>query len=65
MDGYLLIGSINRKYIVKVRPFSLKKSAELKDYVKTTKRDFNLSLFILPIRTNGLPLEDSPETTME
>ena len=65
MDGYLLIGSINRKYIVKVRPFSSKKSAELKDYVKTTKTDFNLSLFILLIRTNDLPLEDSPETTME
>ena len=37
VDGYLLKGSINRKFIVKVRPFSSAKTIDLEDYTRTTK----------------------------
>ena len=37
VDGYLLKGSINRKFIVKVRPFSSAKTIDLEEYTRTTK----------------------------
>ena len=63
VDGYILTGSINRKYFVKVRPFSSAKSTDIKDYVKP--RNFDPSLYILPTGTNDLSLEDSPETIVK
>ena len=38
VDGYLLIGSLNRKFIVKVRFFSSAKTSDMWDYIKPTKR---------------------------
>ena len=54
VDGYLLTGSINRKFIVKVRPFSSAKTIDMEDYTKPTKRDFNPDLYILHVGTNDL-----------
>ena len=61
VDGYLLMGSINRKFIVKVRPFSSAKTINMEDYTKTTKRDFNRYLYILHVGTNDLSLDAMPE----
>ena len=41
VNSYLLTGSINRKFIEKVRPFSSAKIIEMENYTKPTKRDFN------------------------
>ena len=46
VDRHLLTGSINRKYIVKVPPFSSGKTTDMKGYVKPVKRDFIPSLYI-------------------
>ena len=61
VDGYLLKGSINRKFIVKVRPFSSAKAIDMEDYTKPTKRDFNPDLYILHVRKNDLSLDGTPE----
>ena len=61
VDGYLLTGSINRKFIVKVRPFSSAKTTDMGDYTKPTKRDFNPDLYIIHVGTNDLSLDDTPE----
>ena len=61
VDGYLLTGSINRKFIVKVRPFSPAKTINMEDYIKPTKRDFNPDLYILHVGTNDLLLDNTPE----
>ena len=61
IDGYLLTGSINRKFIVKVRPFLPAKTIDMEDYTKPTKRDFNPDLYILHVGTNDLSLDDTPE----
>ena len=61
VDGYLLTGSINRKFIVKVRPFSSAKTIDLEDYTKPTKREFNPELYILHAGTNDLSLDDTSE----
>ena len=61
VDGYLLTGSINRKFIVKVRAFSSAKTTDMKDYTKPTKRDFNPDLYILHVGINDLSLDDTPE----
>ena len=61
VNGYLLTGSINRKFIVKVRPFSSAKAIYMEDYTKPTKRDFNPDLYILHVRKNDLSLDDTPE----
>ena len=37
VDGYLLIGSINRKFIAEVRPFSSAKTVDMEDFTKSTK----------------------------
>ena len=55
IDGYLMTGSIKRKFIVKVRPFSLAKTVNMQDYIKPTNRDFfDPSLYILHVGTNDL-----------
>ena len=41
VGGYLLTGSLNKKFIVKVRPFSSAKAEDMYDYLKPTKRDFD------------------------
>ena len=61
IDGYLLAGSINRKFIVKVRPFLSAKTIDMEDYTKPTKRDFNPDLHILHAGTNDHSLDDRPE----
>ena len=61
VDGYLLTGSINKKFIVKVRPFSSPKTIDMEDYTKHTKRDFNPNLYILHVGTNDLSLDEMPK----
>ena len=39
VNGYLLTGSLNRKYILKVRPFSSAKTSDMEYYIIPTKRD--------------------------
>ena len=63
IDGYLLTGSIKRKFIVKVRPFSSAKTLDMQDYIKPTKRDFDQFLYLLYVGNNGLSLEDTLEAT--
>ena len=41
VDGYLLTGSLNLKFIVKVRSFSSAKKSDMLDYNKPTKKDFD------------------------
>ena len=61
VDGYRLTGYINRKFIVKVRPFSPAKTIDMEENTKPTKRDFNPDLYILHVETNDLSLDDTPE----
>ena len=53
VDGYLLTGSLDKKFIVKVRPFSSAKTKDMHDYLKPTKRDFNPNIFILHVGKNN------------
>ena len=62
-DRYLLMGSINRKFFVKVRPFSSAKTIDMEDSTKLIKGDFNPDLYILHVQTNDLSLDDMPEVT--
>ena len=61
VHGYLLTGSIYRKFIAKLRPFSAVKTIDMENYTKPTKRDFNLDLYILQVGTSDLSLDDTPE----
>ena len=61
INGYLLTGSINRKFIEKVRPFSSAKAIDMEDYTKPTKRNFKPDLYILHLRKNDLSLDGTPE----
>ena len=65
MDGYLLTGSIKRKFIVKVQPFSLVKAMDMQYYIKPTKRDSDPSMYILHTGTNYLLLEGATEAISE
>lgn len=57
MDGYLVAGSLNKKFIVKARPFSSAKTEDMHDFLKPTKRDFDPNIFILHVGTNNLYLQ--------
>ena len=59
-DGYLLTNSINHKFIVKTRVCPAAKTEDVKDYIKTTKRDFDPDLYIFHAGTNDLYL-DKPD----
>ena len=61
VDGYLLTGSVNIKFIAKVRLFLSGKPLDMRDYIKPTERDFSPSLYIIHIDTNDLFLEDIPK----
>ena len=65
VDGYLLAGPLNKKNIVKVRPFSSAKTEDMHDYLKPTKRDFDPNIYILHVGTNNLSINDSPEMTVD
>ena len=52
LGRYLLIASINRKFILKIRPFSSAKTLDMQDYTKPNKRDFDHSLYIIHIGTS-------------
>ena len=41
VDGYLLTRPVNRKFTVKVRPFSSAKTIDMENYTKPTIRDLN------------------------
>ena len=61
VNVYLLTASINRKFIVKVRPFSSAKTIDMEDYTKPTKRDLHPDLYILHVGTNDFSLDERPE----
>ena len=65
VDGYLLTGSLNRKYIVKIRPFSSAKTSDMEYYITPTKRDFDPGIYILHVGTNDLSLDDTLEEITE
>ena len=65
VDGYLLAGSLNRKYIVKIRPFSSAKTSDMEYCITPTKRDFDPGIYILHIGTNDLTLNGTPEEITE
>ena len=65
VDGYLLTSSLNKKVIVKVRPFSSAKTEGMHDYLKPTKRDFDPNIYILHVGTNNLSTNDSPEMIVD
>ena len=52
VDDYLLTGSLNRKYIVKIRPFSSAKTSDMEYYITPKKRDFDPGIYILHLGTN-------------
>ena len=59
VDGYLLTGSLDKKFIVKVRSFSSAKTEDMHDYLKPTKRDFDPNMFSFHVRKNNLSTNDS------
>ena len=61
VDGHLLTGSLNKKFIVKVRPFSSAKIEDMHDYLKPTKRDFDRNIYIFHVGTNNLSTYYSPK----
>ena len=65
VDGYLLTGSLNKRFIVKVRSFSSAKTEDMHDYLKPTKRDFDPNIYILDVGTNNLSTNDSPEMIVD
>ena len=66
VDGHLLTGSLNRKYIMKVIPFSSAKISDIEYYITPTKRDFDPDIYILvPVGTNDLTLDDTPDEITE
>ena len=64
-DSYLLTGSLNGKYIVKIRPFSSTKTSDMEYCIAPTKRDFDPGIYILHVVTNDLTLNDTPEEITE
>ena len=60
VDSYLLTGSLNKKVILKVRPFSYSKTEDMHDYLEPTNRDFDPSIYILHVGTNNFSTNDSP-----
>ena len=71
VDGYLFTGSLDKKIIVKVRPFYSTKPEDMHDYLQPTKRDFDPNIFILLLDTNNLytkwfkKWQNSPEMTAD
>ena len=61
VHGYLLTGSLNRKYIVKVRQFSSAKASDIEYYITPTKGDFHPGIYILHVGINYLTLGDTSE----
>ena len=61
IDGYLLTGSINHKYIVKKRSFVTAKTDDMYDHIKPTQRNFQPIVYISHIGTNDLPTNMTPE----
>ena len=65
VDGYLLTGSLNRKYIVKLIPFWSAKTSDMEYYITPTKRDFDPGIYILHVGINDQTLDDKPEEMTE
>ena len=65
VDGYLLTGSLNRKYIVKIRPFSSAKTSDMEYYITPAKRDFEQGIYIPHVGINDITLNDTPEEITE
>ena len=65
MDGYLLTGSLQKKFIVKVRSFSSATTECMWDYCKPTLRKDDPSNIILHTGTCDFKLEKEPEEIAE
>ena len=57
VNGFLLTGNLNHKFLEKLRSFPGTKARCLHDYAKPTMRDFNLNQIILQVGTNDLNSE--------
>ena len=64
-DNFLLTGSLNRKFIVKVRTFSSAKAIDMENDITRTKRAFHPGLHVLHVGTNDLTLDDTPKKVTE
>ena len=60
-DGYLLTGSINHKYLVKIRPFLAAKSVDMLDYVKPIQRDLDREAYVIHIGIKDLTTDKTPD----
>ena len=65
VDGYLLTGSINLKYIVKVRLSATAKTDDMYDNMKPTRRGFQRNVYMLHVGTNDLLADMTPEEISE
>jgi len=65
LDGYLLTGSLQKKFIVKVRSFSSATTECMWDYCKPTLRKDDPSNIILHTGTCDFKLEKEPEEIAE
>ena len=61
VDDYLLTGYLDKKAIVKVRPFSSSKTEDMHDYLKPAKRDFQPNISILHVETKNFSTNYSRE----
>ena len=61
LDRYLLTGFLDKKVIVKVRPFSSAATEDMRYYLKPIKQDFDPNIFIFRVGTNNLSTNDSSE----
>ena len=63
-DGYLLKGSLNRKFIVKLRPF-LSWKHRICQIILNPRKRASILIFVLHVGTNDLRLSDTPEQIAE
>ena len=60
-DGYLLTGSTNHKYLVKIRPFLAAKSVDMLDYVKPIQRDLDREAYVIHIGIKDQTTDKTPD----
>ena len=65
IDGYLLTGSLDRKYIAKIRPFLSAETSDMEYHITPTKRDFDPGIYILHAGTNDPTQNNTPEEITE
>ena len=61
IDGYLVTGSSNYKYLMKVRPFLAAKIVDMFDYVKPIRRDLHSEAYVIYINTYDRTTDKTPD----